>query len=1160
MQRRPSRSASNAGRPLLQRFDIAPRHLLELSSLVGLASLLILVGCQSLPEQRAASAFEHPGWKHWRAADGQEYRYNQRQHALQPRLEAPGEWTEFQIERRVPAGEIAVPMNALSKARQQRDRMPLFSSQRSQWLSPKASAESKAAAQWEWLGPANIAGRGRTLAFDPRDANRMFTAGVSGGVWLSEDRGQNWQPVSDGAENINIGSLLIDPVEPDTLYAGTGELYRNSERPYSAMWGQGILRSRDGGRSFQQLLATANDDFRYVADLAISPNDHRRLYAATNSGVWLSRDSGATFERLLRPGDEADQLRYEGCNDLLILPGGPEDRVIASCSSRSVGDRYWLPNSVTPAACVSPCPAAIYRNLNAAGNGEWTQVLSEFGMGRTTVAMAPSNPSILYAVSASIAPGFDRNGDAAGDYENGLHAVFRSDDGGLNWQARVRNSSSDALSTYLFSYADGMEAPRCGFGNFNNYSAGWYNQAIAVDPVNPDILWVAGMDIYRSDDGGLSFGKASYWYLNGETPAGVHADVHHLQFDPGYDAGGNQRLWVVTDGGIFLSDSARGAISNGIGAACGPSNGVIGWQASSNGLGTVQYYSGAISADGSRYIAGAQDNGTHLNDYGNGVAGWRHIFGGDGAEVAMDPNNAQRFFVSYQGVTIHRTQNGGNSFVPATNGLNDTPIFIMPYVLDRNQPNRLWAGATRVWTSDDSGASWQRASRSFGASFDDRVSAIAVAPSNSNRVLAANRRGIFRNDAAQSAGSTTTWHSVSPRPGWVSSLTFRADNDQIVYATYSSFGGDHVWKSGDGGSSWQPIDGSGSSRLPDIAVHSLAIDPGDPRRLYAGTDLGIYVSLDDGAHWAAENSGFASVIVERLATSPGLNGQPPMLYAFTYGRGAWRVPLSQLSGQSDYRIDEAVSGSFYDPQTDGQGWVLESLELDGVRWVAASWYSYRDGQQLWLLGAAPANGSRVSIPLSLYSGGQFNPNFDPAAVQSQDWGLLELEFADADHVSAQWNSLLGGFADGSANLIRLTQPGGSNQTSQLSACHSGSWFKPSESGHGLQVEVFADGSGGQQMFAVWYHYFNGQPIWLLGVGAVDGDHADLAMELTQGTGFPPDFNSSEVQRIPWGSLRFSVSGADSAAISWQSAVEGYGSGSLNLQRLTRLAGHACTGN
>src|SRR5205085_5062135 len=126
-----------------------------------------------------------------------------------------------------------------------------------------------------------------------------------------------------------------------------------------------------------------------------------------------------------------------------------------------------------------------------------------------------------------IANGFDRNGDGIGDYQNGLHAVFRSSDSGATWSARLRNSSADALSTYLFAYANGFEGPRCFNQSFDNYSAGWYNQAIAVDPTNENVVWVAGMEAYRSDDGGSTFGKASYWF-NRAFPQFVHADMHYL--------------------------------------------------------------------------------------------------------------------------------------------------------------------------------------------------------------------------------------------------------------------------------------------------------------------------------------------------------------------------------------------------------------------------------------------------------------------------------------------------------------------------------------------------------------------------------------------------------------------------------------------------------
>ena len=108
----------------------------------------------------------------------------------------------------------------------------------------------------------------------------------------------------------------------------------------------------------------------------------------------------------------------------------------------------------------------------------------------------------------------------------------------------------------------------------------------------------------------------------------------------------------------------------------------------------------------------------------------------------------------------------------------------------------------------------------------------------------------------------------------------------MVYATYATFGGAHVWKSLDGGTNWQSVDGiGGAGALPDLPVHSLAIDPRHPQRLYVGTDLGVFVSLDGGATWAVEDSGFANVDTESLVMAP------PYLFAFTHGRGAWRARL-----------------------------------------------------------------------------------------------------------------------------------------------------------------------------------------------------------------------------------------------------------------------------
>jgi uncharacterized protein (TIGR03437 family) len=120
-------------------------------------------------------------------------------------------------------------------------------------------------------------------------------------------------------------------------------------------------------------------------------------------------------------------------------------------------------------------------------------------------------------------------------------------------------------------------------------------------------------------------------------------------------------------------------------------------------------------------------------------------------------------------------------------------------------------------------------------------------------------------------------------------VAFDPSNRDVAYATYSTFGGQHVWRSQDRGVSWQAIDGAGAGRLPDIPVNCIVVDPTNPQRLYLGTDLGVFVSPDGGATWAVENTGFANVPIESLALNTA--GQITYLFAFTHGRGVWRVPL-----------------------------------------------------------------------------------------------------------------------------------------------------------------------------------------------------------------------------------------------------------------------------
>jgi len=205
------------------------------------------------------------------------------------------------------------------------------------------------------------------------------------------------------------------------------------------------------------------------------------------------------------------------------------------------------------------------------------------------------------------------------------------------------------------------------------------------------------------------------------------------------------------------------------------------------------------------------------------------------------------------------------------------------------------------------------------------------------------------------------------------------------------------------------------------------------------------------------------------------------------------------------------------------------------------------------------NGNRAEVPLVLTKGGAFPPNFDPGAVVREPWGTVTLEFTDASNGTATWTSTYPGYNNGSMPLVRLTQPATAPNESPigtLSACHSGSWYNPAQSGHGLFVEVLGEPPA-RSLLAVWYAYLDGAQRWLIGTGAVNGDRATLDMIVTQGAGFPPAFTPASVQRIPWGTLTFQGIDANNARIDWAGTLPGYGSGGMDLTRLTAQFGREC---
>lgn len=805
------------------------------------------------------------------------------------RFDEPGSAGQFETDRRRPSNPAVDTVTLYDRAAIRVAGMERFSStinrtlpasqpQSRVWLTDNrvvaANHRSDPTAvldAWTPLGPGNIGGRTRVIRFHPTVPTTLFAAGVSGGIWKSEDDGNTWRPSGDGLTNIAVNSLAIDSRRPSTMYAGTGEGYFREDIRGTGLplRGGGIFASADSGATWQRLPATNTGDFHWVNDLELGVADSRRIYAATRTGVWRSVDSGATWTRLLET-----KVRG-GCLDLALRPDRDQDVLFASCGSYE--------------------QATVYRFPRAADRADVEVVLREPGMGRTSLAIAPSSPDVMYALSASNDPG------PGGNYRQALLAVYRSEGGGAagTWEARVTNRDATYLNTLLLTNVYGATANDCSPSTANAFTnMGWYINVIAVDPRDPNRVWAAGVDWFRSEDGGRNWGLATYGGAG--FPSSTHVDQHAIAFHPGYDGTGNQVALIGNDGGIYRTTNARANTATGSRAACNGSSVSVAWTSLNRGYGVTQFYHGTPFPDGTRYLGGAQDNGTIYGSDQAGPDGWRTVFGGDGGFSAVNPSAVSTWLVEYQWANLGRTTNGGTTFDRSVTGLDavisDTLgpdanyLFVTPFAMDATSPHRVWLGGVSLYRSGSAGAvPWSKAGPfALGGGL---ISAVAVSPRSSQVVMTGATTGeIAWTRNGLDAPASVTLQSRRPRDGWVTSVAFDPHSENVWYATYGNFGGAHVFRSSDGGNTWQSLDGTGATALPDIPVHSLVVDPDDSQRIYLGTDLGVLVSVDGGRSWMSEETGFGPAVTMWLSSVRTPSGQK-YLFAFTHGRGAWRVNL-----------------------------------------------------------------------------------------------------------------------------------------------------------------------------------------------------------------------------------------------------------------------------
>ncbi len=693
----------------------------------------------------------------------------------------------------------------------------------------KMEAESTApTGQWKPLGPydgPSLGGVGRVncIAFHPTNSQIMWVGTPAGGLWKSTDGGQTWMTNTDQLTNLGVSAIAVHPTNDSILYIATGDNDAGDTYSY------GILKSSDGGLTYAPtgLSFPVQNQVR-VGDIKINPTNPNVLVVSSRAGIYRSTNAGVSW---------------------LQVQSGSFDRMEQKPGS----------DSVLYASTISGSSCRIYRSTNAGKT--WAQLsipaMPINNARRIELAVTPDDPNYVYAV--------------VGASNNGFEGIYRSTNGGDTWTQRA--NSPNLLGWSTTGSDQGGQA--------------WYDLALAVNPNDKNELFVGGVNIWSSSNGGSSWSLAAHWFGGGNRPF-VHADIHWLAFSPNTTG-----VFACTDGGLYHD-------------IIGQKN----WDALNDGMNITQYYRlGAAASDTTRILAGAQDNGTHRYVSGN----WAHVNGGDGMECAINPENSNVMYASSQYGNIRKSTNGGSSFnanfnLPPTGNGN----WVTPYQLDPQHPDTMYAGYDRMWRSYNGGASFTAVSPS-NLTGGNNIDQMAIAPRHENVLYISEGDRLWRsNDYG------ANWSQRNP-PG-NNAITYITvsyeDPDHVIISRSGYSSNQKVYESRDGGSSWTNL----SAGLPNVPANAVTIENGNEQGIYVGTDLGVFYRDSETDGWQDFNQDLPNVIMNELE----INYINNKIRIATYGRGLWESPLYRDLVKPKARMEIAqniclgdtatlLDASFYDP-------------------------------------------------------------------------------------------------------------------------------------------------------------------------------------------------------------------------------------------------------
>lgn len=679
-------------------------------------------------------------------------------------------------------------------------------------------------------------GRVTATAFVPGKPNTLLVGSAGGGLWQTTDGGLTWLPLSEAWPFMQISCITIDPSNSDTIYVGTGDF--GGFAPY----GFGIMKSVDGGQTWANL-GSSTFGSEDISRIVVDPENPQVVVVSTGrtpgfgGSLWRSADGGATWAAVTF--NNTTTTPYVSWSDLSIS------------IKTSAGKRFYYATGTGYSSTNQTYSNQLWRSDDRGLT--WTKYTSpatgnDYGS-RAAIAASSTDANTVYLLAA-----YNQFiGGATG-------RAYRSTNGGTNWT----NITATTLTNASWGQGWYDLYLRCGTRTSNNTTA--------------DVIYVGLVDIleYTSAGGWKSIAQA---YTGNDL---VHVDQHGLAVNPA-DA---NSLLVGNDGGVYLM--ARDAPTNT-------------WSSNSlNGLiGISQIYRAAFHpTDPTIILTGEQDNGTNTSwtDLNN----WFQIVGGDGGFCAINQTNPNELFGTVYYLSIDWWDGTQWTDISPNYG-SDNVAFIAPITLDPSDQSTLYGGTNYLWRWTEANKTWAPRVGGKSLSTNGYIQFIAVAPSDSKRIYTGSVDGEVWMTTDKGATWTKITSGVTSLPNRaITQIEVHPTNPSRILVGLSGTGSSHLWRCDDtqagAARTWTDVSGAGHGALPDIPLNTIALDLDDPlKTYYAGTDVGVFATMDGGATWtnATELLGLPNVQVNDLKTVAGTRS----LYAATYGRGLWRIdlPKSALS-------------------------------------------------------------------------------------------------------------------------------------------------------------------------------------------------------------------------------------------------------------------------